>query len=70
MAERSHFSPLPASAMLNYQPRSGRRTSIREGRGRPERHNPQSIATLRIILARQLIGQLSHCPFCGVSRTG
>jgi len=71
MAERNRFSPLPAPAMLDYQPRSGRRTSIREGRRvRPERHNPQSIATLRITLARQLIGQLSHCPFCGVSRTG
>jgi hypothetical protein len=26
-----------------------------------------SIATLRIEIARQLLGQLSHCPFCGAS---
>jgi hypothetical protein len=36
---------------------------------RPERHNPHSIATLRIILARLLLRQLPQCPFCG-SRAG
>ena len=36
---------------------------------RPERHNPHSIATLRIIIARYLVGLLPHCPCCG-SRTG
>ena len=41
--------------MLDYQPRSCRRTSARAGRRiRPERHNPHSIATLRIVIARQL----------------
>ena len=43
------FPPLPASAMLDYQPPSHRRTSARVGRRvRPERHNPNSIATLRM----------------------
>jgi hypothetical protein len=36
---------------------------------RPERHNPHSIATLRIIMARSLVDSLPHCPCCG-SRTG
>ena len=45
--------------MLDYQPQGGRRTSAREDRRlRPERHNPSSIATLRIVVARQLLGQL------------
>jgi hypothetical protein len=71
IAERNRFSPPPAPAMLDYQPRSRRRTSAHEGRRvRPERHNPHSITTLRIALARQLLGQLSHCPFCGASRAG
>jgi hypothetical protein len=35
---------------------------------RAERHNPTSIATLRIQLARFLTGQLHHCPFCCVWR--
>ena len=60
------FPPQPASAMLDYQPR----TSVGEGhRIRPERHNPHSIATLRIEIARYLLQQLPHCPFCG-SRSG
>ena len=57
--------------MLDYQPRSRRRTSTREGRRvRPERHNPHSIATLRIVIARLLLGQLPHCPFCGAKGAG
>ena len=36
---------------------------------RPERHNPHSIATLRIVLARLLLRQLHQCPFCG-TRSG
>ena len=57
--------------MLDYQPRNRRRTSAREGRRiRPERHNPSSIATLRIAIARQLLGQLPHCPFCGGQGSG
>ena len=71
MAERNRFSPPPAPAMLDYQPRSSRPTSARAGRRvRPERHNPRSIATLRIALSRQLLGQLSHCPFCGSKAAG
>jgi hypothetical protein len=65
------FPPQPAPAMLDYQPRSRRRTTARAGRRvRPERHNPQSIATLRIAIARQLLEQLPHCPFCGAKSTG
>ncbi len=71
VAERNRFPPLPAPAMLDYQPRRGRRTSVRVGRRvRPERHNPSSIATLRIAIARHLLGQLPHCPFCGCKAPG
>jgi hypothetical protein len=31
---------------------------------RAERHNPHSIATLRIQLARFLLKQMACCPFC------
>ena len=62
------FPPLPAPVILDSLPPSRRRTSVRVGRRvRPERHNPHSIATLRIILARLLLRQLPHCPFCGLS---
>ena len=65
------FPPLPAPVMLDYQPRSRRRTSAREGRRvRPERHNPQSIATLRIAIARYLLRNLLQCPFCGSKAGG
>ena len=54
------FPPLPAPAMLDYQPRSRRRTFARAARRvRPERHNPNSIATLRIMIARLLIATTS-----------
>jgi SRSO17 transposase len=66
VAARTRFSPQPTSEMLGYQPRSRRRTSAREARRvRPERHNPCSIATIRIMIARYLLRQLPHCPFCG-----
>jgi len=66
ISERNRFPPQHTSAILDYQPRSCRRTSAREGhRFRPERHNPHSIATLHIEVARQLLQQLPHCPFCG-----
>ena len=66
ISERNRFPPQRTSAILDYQPRSHRRTSAREGRRvRPERHNPHSIATLHIVIARQLLQQLPHCPFCG-----
>ena len=52
--------------MLDYQPRNHCRTSARVGRRvRPERHNPHSVATLRIVIARYLIGLLPQCPCCG-----
>ena len=64
------FPPLPAPVMLDYQPRNDRRTSARVARRvRPERHNPHSIASLRILLAHYLLRQLPQCPFGG-SRSG
>jgi SRSO17 transposase len=64
-------SPQLLQRSANHQPVSvKRRSSARaDRRVRPERHNPNSIATLRMILARQLLGQLPQCPFCG-SRSG
>ena len=60
------FFEEPANGWLRSRP-----TSARAGRRvRPERHNPRSIATLRIALSRQLLGQLSHCPFCGSKAAG
>lgn len=70
VAERNRFSPLPAPVILDSLRPGQRRTSARgDQRVRPERHNPNSIATLRMVLARQLLGQLPQCPFCG-SRSG
>src|SRR5262249_37183099 len=70
VAERSRFSPQPKSAILDYQRPNYRRTSGRAARrGRPERHNPRSVTTLRIALARCLIGGIAQCPCCG-SRSG
>jgi SRSO17 transposase len=65
VAERSRFSPQPTSAILGYAapqylPTSGRA----EGRARAQRHNPQSIATIRIKIARFLVQQLPCCPLC------
>jgi len=64
-------SPQLLQRSANHQPVSvKRRSSARaDRRVRPERHNPNSIATLRMILARQLLGKLPQCPFCG-SRSG
>ena len=57
--------------MLDYQPRNRRRISAHAGRRvRPERHNPHSIATLRMVIARYLIGQLPQCPCCGAKAAG
>jgi SRSO17 transposase len=60
------FPPQPAPAIWDYQPRSRCRTSVPVARRvRPERHNPPSSTTLRILIARLLLRQLPHCPFCG-----
>ena len=65
VSERNRFPPLPAPVILDYQSRSHGRTSARAARRvRPERHNPNSIATLRRRIARWLLQQLPHCPFC------
>jgi hypothetical protein len=59
------FSPQYAPASYGYAPRSFRWTSnLAARRIRAERHNPASIATLRIKIARFLLTQLPHCPFC------
>ena len=66
IAERTRFSPLPAPAILNSPP--PRKNSHAGRRVRPERHNPNSTTTLRITLARQRLGLLPQCPFCGSPR--
>ena len=49
VAERNRFSPSARAGHLGLSAPSQRRTSARAGRRvRPERHNPHSIATLRI----------------------
>ena len=64
------FPPQPAPEILDYQRPSCHPTSGRAARRvRPERHSPRSITTLRMVLARHLIGRLGHCPCCG-SRSG
>ena len=63
------FPPRPAPEILDYLPPHHRRTSAHEERVRAERHNPHSIATLRITIARQLLRRLACCPFCG-TRSG
>ena len=66
VAERSRFPPRPVSAILDFQRPSSRQTSGRVVRRiRPERHNPRSITTLRMVLAHLLIGGIAQCPFCG-----
>ena len=68
VAERNRFSPRPVPVIWDSPPWGRRRASgPADRRARPERHNPHSIATLRIILARVLLRQLPHCPFCGLS---
>src|SRR5215472_11894527 len=57
------FPPLPVPVILDSLPSGRRRTSDHAGRRlRPERHNPHSIATLRMVLALLLLRQLPHCP--------
>jgi hypothetical protein len=58
VSERSRFSPSARAGHVGLRAPKLPRTSGREDRRiRPERHNPQSIATLRIIIARYLVGQ-------------
>jgi hypothetical protein len=65
VAERSRFPPQPTSAILNYAAPQYLPTSGREGRSaRAQRHNPDSIATLRIRIARFLVQHLPCCPLC------
>ena len=60
------FPPQPAQAVLDYQPPSRHQTSGRAAhRVRPERHNPCSITTLRMMISRHLLARSSYCPFCG-----
>jgi hypothetical protein len=59
------FPPRPVPGILDYQLPKSRPTSSPEARIRPQRHNPYSIATLRILLARSLLQKLCRCPFCG-----
>ena len=70
IAERSCFSPSARAGHLGLcaakPPQRFRRAAPRI---RPERHNPHSIATIRIVIARYLIGLLPRCPCCG-SRSG
>ena len=63
------FPLLPAPVILDSLPPGQRPASGPVGRRvRPERHNPHSIATLRIALARLLLRQLPSLPFtCGLS---
>src|SRR5438046_9310596 len=58
------FPPLPAPVIWDSSPRGRRRTSTRAGRrASPERHNPHSIATLRIGLgAPFVVRQLGVIP--------
>jgi hypothetical protein len=64
------FPPPPAPVILGYAPPSSPDASSRAvHRVRPERHNPHSIATLKTVIARYLLGLLPRCPYCG-SRSG
>jgi SRSO17 transposase len=69
VAERTRFSPQPAPDNWSYAPRRFQPGSSPAAlRVRAERHNPLSIATLRIRIARILLRQLPCCPFCCVRR--
>ena len=69
VAERNRFSPSARAGHLGFITPGPAPDFRPRGPLRPERHNPHSIATLRIVLARLLLRQLPHCPFCG-SRAG
>ena len=67
VAERNRFFPLcpRRSSWIRCLPGQCQTPVRADRRIRPERHNPHSIATLRIILARLLLRELPHCPYCG-----
>ena len=70
VAERSRFSPSARAGNLGLPTPERLQTSGPAARRvRPERHNPRSITTLRMALARNLIGGIAQCPCCG-SRSG
>jgi hypothetical protein len=70
VAERNRFSPSACAGHLGFVASRPAPDSARAARRiRPERHNPHSIATIRIALARELLKRLPQCPFCG-SRFG
>jgi len=60
------FPPSPEPVNWNYPCLKPRRIS---GRGalpvRSMRHNPWSIATLRMMIAQILLRRLKGCPYCG-----
>ena len=65
-AERGRLSPLrllPSSSPLRYPEVSSRGAPP----ARPERHNPASMATQRILHARTLVANLPYCPACGAN---
>ena len=64
---RGAVFPAPRGpASYEYRCPRGLRQSARAGRPlRAERHNPQSIATLRRQISRHLLPQLDACLFCG-----
>ena len=62
------FPPRRTLAISGYPGRNSRVPTGRGARLRPERHNPVSIASLRIRIAHFLLRQLARCPFCGVLR--
>jgi hypothetical protein len=57
------FPPQLTPAILDYQPPNCQPTSGLAARLSPERHNPHSITTLRILLVRSLLRQFCNCPF-------
>jgi hypothetical protein len=63
------FPPQYAPIDWSYAPRNFRPSSNPAApRARAERHNPYSIATIRIQLARYLLQRLPCCPICGARR--
>ncbi len=69
VAERPVFPPRRKSRDWDYAHRGFLPTSGPAARRhRPERHNPCSIATLRIAAARFLVRRLPCCPLCGQLR--